>query len=156
MRRKDREISDINEIESIINKCDTVRIGMVDGTMPYVVPMNFGYTNKTLYLHCAREGRKLEILQKNNNVCVEFDNNHILEDGGEKACEWGMKYESVIGFGKALIVSDINEKKHGLNVLMSHYAADYTFKTFDYPDAMLDMTVVIKIEIETISGKRKS
>jgi nitroimidazol reductase NimA-like FMN-containing flavoprotein (pyridoxamine 5'-phosphate oxidase superfamily) len=68
------------------------------------------------------------MLRKNSQVCFEFDLDHeVVAD--EEACEWGMKYRSVIGFGKGSIVEDIHEKKQGLNAIMEHYSSS----NYDYP-----------------------
>ncbi|MCI9135355.1 MAG: pyridoxamine 5'-phosphate oxidase family protein, partial [Lachnospiraceae bacterium] len=40
MRRKDREITDFQEILEIIRKCDVCRIALNDEEFPYMVPLN--------------------------------------------------------------------------------------------------------------------
>ena len=73
MRRKEKEITDKAEIESIIKQSVVCRLAMsVDGS-PYVVPLCFGYAEDVLYLHSAQEGKKIEMLKQNNAVCFEFD-----------------------------------------------------------------------------------
>ena len=42
MRRKDRQITEFNEIIEIIKKCDVCRIALNDKDFPYIVPLNFG------------------------------------------------------------------------------------------------------------------
>jgi len=73
MRRKDREITDNSEIEKIIGKAICCRIGLVDNDEPYIVPVCFGYERNTIYFHSALEGRKVELIKKNNKVCFEID-----------------------------------------------------------------------------------
>lgn len=149
MRRKDKEISDAAVIEAIIEKADVCRLGMVDGDMPYVVPLNFGFRDNTLYFHGALKGRKIEILKKNPNVCVAFD----VVDGAlesEAACEWSMQYQSVIGFGTAAFVDDPEEKRQALGVIM----AQYSDKTFAFPDNKVNATGVFKVAIKTMTGKQ--
>ena len=72
MRRKDREVTDLGAIGRIIGDCKVLRLGMVDGRRPYVVPMNFGFDLRDgvleLYCHSALEGRKIEILRRNPNA----------------------------------------------------------------------------------------
>ena len=86
MRRSDREIKDFDEIIEVINKCDVCRLAINDGDYPYIVPMNFGLNIEdgkvVLYFHCASEGKKLELLRKNNKVAFEMDCGHefILND----------------------------------------------------------------------------
>ncbi len=76
MRRKDREITGIGEIEVIISHADICRIALTENNMPYIVAMNFGYSGgekKRLYFHCATEGRKIDMIRKNSYVCFQMD-----------------------------------------------------------------------------------
>ena len=77
MRRKDREIIDIEQIRDIIEKCKVCRLAMQDEEGLYLVPLNFGYEfekeSLALYFHSAKEGRKLRAIQKNSKVCFEMD-----------------------------------------------------------------------------------
>ena len=67
--KREREVTDINEIKEILDKSMIVHIGMIDGDEPYVVPMNYGYTLEDgelcIYLHGATVGRKIDIIKKN-------------------------------------------------------------------------------------------
>ena len=78
MRRKDKEIADKKEIESIIERANVCRIGLSENNLPYVVPVNFGYKNNNIYFHSAPMGKKIDILKKNNNICFEIDIDHTL------------------------------------------------------------------------------
>jgi hypothetical protein len=69
MRRSDREITDIVEIESILNEAHVCRIGLSVGVEPYIVPLCFGYIGGTIYLHSAMFGKKIAILKKNPRCC---------------------------------------------------------------------------------------
>ena len=64
MRRKEKEIKDKKEIEQIFKYSHVCRLGIFDGKMPYIVPMNFGYRDNILYFHSALEGRKVDIQKK--------------------------------------------------------------------------------------------
>jgi nitroimidazol reductase NimA-like FMN-containing flavoprotein (pyridoxamine 5'-phosphate oxidase superfamily) len=154
MRRDDREITDLPAIEKIISDSDVCRIAMADGNTPYIVTMNFGYTGgekPCLHFHCAPEGRKLEMIRKNNYVCFEMDCDHNIFTG-EKGCDWGMNYNSVVGYGNIFIVQDQIEKKAGLTHIMNHYggSGDYSFD-----EKVLDRTMVLRLEICEMTGKRK-
>lgn len=149
MRRTDKEITDHGEIEQIIRAAVVCRLAMVDDGMPYVVPLNFGYGEGCLYFHCAAAGRKLAILQRNDRVCFLFDLDHQLVRG-EQACQWGMRYRSVIGFGQATLVTERAEKRHGLSMIMAQYGAG----TSDFPDQALADITMFKVTIETMTGKR--
>jgi len=149
LRRHEREITDIGEIENIIKKAQVCRLGLVDGDEPYVVPVFFGYEKNALYFHCALEGRKVELIKRNNKVCFEIDTDvEIL--GKEQACGFTAKYRSVIGVGRAYILDNDNEKIHGLNVLMKQYAEG----DFSFPKEKLDRALVVRIDIESITGKQ--
>ena len=150
MRRKELEITDRAAIDDILARAQVCRVAMADGGQPYVVPLNFGYDGRALYLHCAKEGRKLEILRKNPLVCFEVDIDHKLVIG-DKACARTMKYSSVIGFGRAEILEPGGEKKKGLELLLDHYGGS------DAPlaDKMVDAVEVIRIDIESLTGKTK-
>ena len=148
MRRKDKAIDELAEIEQIVRRSLVCRLGLAEANRPYIVPLSFGFKDSTLYFHSAPEGKKIEILRKNSSVCFEFDLDHeVLVD--EKACKWGIKYRSVIGFGKASFVEDLEEKRKGLDVIMQHYSG----RSFPYPEPAVENTVVIKVEIESMTGK---
>ncbi len=151
MRRSEKEITDKLAIKKIINASLVCRLALSDGNQPYIVPLCFGYQNRTLYFHSAREGKKIDILKKNNRICFEFDvNSEIIE--ADKACNWGMKYQSVIGFGRAVLVENIEEKKKALNIIMNHYSD----RDFQFTDKAINKIAVIKIEIEGMTGKHSS
>jgi len=151
MRRSEKEITDKAEVEEIIRKSLVCRLALVDGERPYIVPLCFGYQDNTLYFHSAREGKKLELLKTNPNVCFEFDTDTELQQG-KSACDWGMTYRSVIGFGDATLVEGIEDKRHALDIIMRQYAEG----TFDYTDAVLKGTAVIKVDISAMTGKRSA
>lgn len=149
MRRKDREIGDRNRIESIIAGATICRIALTDGETPYIVPLNFGYRDNTLYFHSAPTGRKIDMIGSHGRVCFEMDIGHELVES-RKPCGWSMKYRSVIGFGEARIVDDPGEKREALECLVEHYSPGnaYEFSEEDTQDV-----TIIKIAIESMSGK---
>ena len=150
MRRADKEIKDHKKIDEIISKANCCRIALVDGNCPYIVPVNFTVSNNHLYFHSAKEGRKIDILRKNNFVCFEMDiEGQIVK--GQKACSWGMKYVSVIGFGQAFFIENNTGKKMALDLLMEKYAGK---SGFSYADDELDKIIVIDVRIDTITGKQ--
>ncbi len=149
MRKKDKEIKDITALEEILKSASVCRLGMCDGDRPYVVPFCFGYEDNALYFHCASEGKKLEMLRKNNNVCFEIDIDCEVVKA-DRACDWGMKYKSVIGFGKAVFVEDAESKRKALDVIMQQYSEG----TFEYSEKAFKNTTIIKVEIESMTGKQ--
>ena len=155
MRKKDREIKDTKELEEILQKADVCRIAFaVDGT-PYIVTMNFGYVwkdNLILYFHCAKEGKKLELMKRNNMVCFEMDIDHELVRS-ENACDWGMKYRSIVGLGLLESVAEEEEKKRGLDCIMDHYG--FNGKKA-YNEKALGLTEILKLTTTEFTGKKKT
>jgi hypothetical protein len=152
MRRNEREIKDRKDIDEIINRCRVCRLAICDEGQPYIVPLNFGYDGRFLYFHTAPEGKKIDIIKRNNRVGFEFD---ILHDivTAEQACKWGAKYESVMGSGTAEIVDDLKTKKEALEWIMRQYGNG----VWDFKEEILKKTVVLRVRILEITGKaRKS
>jgi len=150
MRRKEKEITERMPVDDIVHRALICRLAMCDGSQPYVIPLNFGYDGKALYFHCAREGKKLDILKKNNRVCFEVDVDHEVVKG-ESPCDWSMKAKSVIGFGTAVLLEAPEEKRKALDIIMAHYGAK---PPFSYKDKGLEKALVIKVRIETMTGKK--
>ena len=148
MRRNEREIKDRKDIDDIIKRCRVCRLAMCEDGQPYVVPLNFGYDGRFLFFHTAPEGRKIDIIKRNNRVGFEFD---ILHDivTAEQACKWGAKYESVMGSGTAEIVDDLESKKEVLECIMRQYGNG----AWDFKEEILKKTLVLRVRILEISGK---
>ncbi|MGZ3514062.1 MAG: pyridoxamine 5'-phosphate oxidase family protein [Thermodesulfobacteriota bacterium] len=149
MRKKDKEINDNAEIESILNRAEVCRLGLCYNNIPYIVPLNFGYKDNCIYLHSFPEGQKIDFLKRNNNVCFEIDVDCKLLNA-EKPCDWSMKYRSVIGFGKASLLQELQQKKAALDIIMAHYSNG----TYEYPENVMNALSVIKVRIESITGKK--
>jgi nitroimidazol reductase NimA-like FMN-containing flavoprotein (pyridoxamine 5'-phosphate oxidase superfamily) len=152
MRRKEREISDKALIESVIRKSDVCRVAFADNNIPYIVTLNFGYSGGEkpgLYFHCAPEGRKLEMMKKNSHVCFQMDTDHHLTKG-DKGCDWGMKYKSIIGYGKLSVVGNEEGRKKGLDLIMDQYGGS---GKYDYDPKVFSRTIILFLEITEITAK---
>ncbi len=150
MRRTDKEITNRREIDTILSKATVCRIGLVDNSVAYVVPLNFGYRNNCLYFHSAPIGKKIELITQNNIVCFEVDINHELKNSGIP-CKWSSKYASVIGYGKASFITGSAQKKDALNIIIDHYSSE---TSGNFPEKNLREVIIIKIEITQITGKK--
>jgi uncharacterized protein len=149
MRKKEKEIADFREIEAILIKADICRLGLSDGGIPYIVPLNFGYRDRTLYFHTGHEGKKIDILKKNNMVCFEADIDAELIRA-DVACGWSMKYRSVVGTGRAVFVEDRSEKAQALDIIMTHYSENVGWT---YREKSFEKACIIKVVIDDISGR---
>lgn len=149
MRRKEKEITDPVLLQSVIDEAIVCRLALCDGATPYIVPMNFGYKDGRLYFHCAREGRKLDILRKNPQVCFEMDvHTDIMK--AEEACNWSIGFKSIIGYGDAVLVEDFRTKKEALDIIMEKYSGA---KGFEYPDKAVYNVGIIQVDIKSMTGK---
>jgi nitroimidazol reductase NimA-like FMN-containing flavoprotein (pyridoxamine 5'-phosphate oxidase superfamily) len=150
MRRKDKEIIDCHLIERILTEAHIIRLAMVDEDEPYLVAMNYAYIDGHLYMHSAKEGKKIEILKKSNKVAFQTEIGVELVLN-EENCSCGTRYLSVFGRGKAFFIDENQEKKQALDAIMTKYARKVAF---EYPAEVFDRTLVIKVEIEFMTGKK--
>jgi nitroimidazol reductase NimA-like FMN-containing flavoprotein (pyridoxamine 5'-phosphate oxidase superfamily) len=153
MRRKDKEIKERSQIEEIIRCAQVCRLAMVDNGEPYMVPLCFGYADNALYFHTGPQGRKIDVLKKNNRVCFEMDID-CQPKAAETACKWSMNYKSVIGFGRATFIDADDEKRKALDLIMQQYAGGYGSHDRIFSGEKVDKTLIIKVEIEKITGKQ--
>lgn len=154
MTRRERQVTDIDEIIKILDKSKVLHLGLVDGDEPYVVPMNYGYEfvdgKMVVYLHGAKRGRKLDVIRKNPKVFFELECD-IVPFEGEVACKYGITYASVMGRGVAEIVEEPEIKMHGLSVLMK----TQTGKDFTFNEKLVSVVSVIKIDVSEFTAKHR-
>ncbi|MGN1061482.1 MAG: pyridoxamine 5'-phosphate oxidase family protein [Candidatus Coproplasma sp.] len=152
MRKSNREIKEFNKIIEILDRCQVIRLGLHDKDYPYIVPLSFGWEvsggKLNLYFHCAKEGKKLDLIAANGKVCVEAD---ILN--GYKPTEKSVTadYESIIAFGTAEeVIGD--EAIHGIKLLLDHCG----ISGYSPEDCVLTKIVAVyKISVDTITGKKR-
>lgn len=153
MRRKDREVTDINTIVGIIDECNIIRIGIADGDFPYIVPVNFAYTVENeqicFYIHGAMAGKKYEML--NASPYCSFEMDIPLEmDCIEEAKDVTMRYKSVMGKCQVEFLED-DEKQSAIdNIIMARYEET---KNFEYNKATVKRTAVAKLTVMELSAK---
>ena len=155
MRRKDREIVDINDKMAIIAECKVCRLGLSENNFPYIVPLNYGYifeNNKlTLFFHGAKEGKKIEMIKNNNNACFEIDCDGKLIER-DKPSNYSYEYKSIIGFGKIYFLETNEDKTNGLNKLMKQQTGKDI--NYNYTEVELNGVCVYKMIVEEFTGKQ--
>lgn len=154
MRRSDREVADRSEIIEIMRRCDVCRLALNDGDYPYILPLNFGMDASgggvILYFHGAAQGRKYDIISRDNRASFEMDCSHrIVTRSERKSCT--MEYESVIGRGRIELVGG-GEKLEALRRLNAHYGAE----NLEIDEAVAQRTVVMKLTVEDMTAKRRA
>lgn len=154
MRRKDREVTELSAILDIVDHCKVCHIAMMDGEWPYVLGMNFGYVYEdgklVIYLHSAKDGKKLELLKKNDRVGFEMDYDHEIVPAAY-ACAYNFRYASVMGYGHCEFVTDVDEKIRALELLMKHQ----TGQEFVMEPKHTLAVEVMKITAIEFTGKRR-
>jgi len=156
MRRTDRQINSQDELLSIVKEGKVIHIAFCDNTEPYIVTLNYGFVcdvenRMRFYFHSANEGRKINIIKTNPRVCFSI----TLCDPfitGDKACNYGMKYRSIVGYGTIRFVDDAKEKIEGLNLLMEQYTGK---SSWEYDEESMKKTTVTCLEVDEMAGKRK-
>lgn len=155
MRRKDREVTELQEILSIIEEAGYLHLSLFDGAYPYIVPLHYGWEYKEerlfFYMHAAREGHKLDLIRQNPCACIQLDCRVSLVSGGEVPCHYGAYYASVIATGRAQLVENPAEKIHALQLLMSQQ----TGRDFSITPDMADSVAVICFEALDVSAKAR-
>jgi nitroimidazol reductase NimA-like FMN-containing flavoprotein (pyridoxamine 5'-phosphate oxidase superfamily) len=150
MRRKEKEIVDRDLIDEIVRDCQVCRLGMARENRPYVVPVSFGYDGEAIYFHSAREGKKIDYIRANSEVCFEFERGVRLVDNGAEPCEWTVAFQSLIGYGHVHELVGDDEKSEGLSQIVEQYAG----KGLGFNQKAMGGTRVWKIAIDEITGKQ--
>lgn len=148
MRRSERQITEPQALEAMLGKGVACHLALVDQGEPYLVTLNYGFRAGTLYFHCANEGKKLEILKCSGRVCFSVVTRHELLVA-EKACDFSMKFESVVGYGRPRFIEGKEQKTQALDIIMAQYSAG----AFQFPDGALSATTVFAIDIDEMTGK---
>ncbi|NCB15165.1 pyridoxamine 5'-phosphate oxidase family protein [Aminivibrio sp.] len=153
VRRKDREITEGAEMYEILDRAFTGHLALCSGGEPYVVPLCFGVMNGAVYFHCAREGRKLDILARNPRGCFQAQCDEDLVRSAERPCGWGMLYKSVMMSGPVTVVEDEQEKAAALLAIMKKYAGEDF--SHEFSPAECASVTVLRLDPEERSGKAR-
>lgn len=155
MRRKDREITDLAQIEEILKQAKILHLGLSDEDGLYIVPLHYGYLLEngtlTLYMHGAGAGRKYRAAAANSPAFVEIDTGATLLSGGDDACRYSAAYRSVMGPGRLSLVSDAAEKMGALAILMK----TQTGRDFAVTPEMAASVSVFKVVLDSFTAKSK-
>ena len=154
MTKRERQVTDEKQILHILDTAKVLHLGLAVNDEPYVVPMNYGYTMEdgklVLYLHSAVRGKKLDMIRANPRVFFELDCD-LAPFEGQKPCQYGLVYSSVMGRGTASIVEDVEEKKRAMVYLMK----TQTHKDFEFRDEWVSIVAVIRIDVEEYTAKHR-
>ena len=156
MRKPERQVTDMETIQRILDTCKVCRLGMQDGKDVYILPMNYGYRLEgeklILYFHGSKEGKKMGLLEGEPRVGFEMDCGHGLMTG-RLACQHSFYYASIIGTGRAQIIEDPAEKLEALSILMKHQTGK-DFDEFQTNPRLEKAVSIIKVEADGYTCKK--
>lgn len=150
MRLKNRQVSQ-SEAEEILHRGQYGVLSLNGGgDYAYGVPLSYVFLENSIYLHCAPEGKKLSLLRQNNKVCFG-----VVAEAGPLPQKFSMKYQSALAFGRVVEVEAREEKLAALIALVQKYYRDPAEieKGKEYAAASLDKTLVLRLDIDHLTGK---
>jgi uncharacterized protein len=150
VRRKEREITNVEEIQKTLKVTNYVTIALCMNNEPYLVALNHGYDEKNncIYFHCAPEGKKLIFAQANNRIWGQA----ILDFGVTDECDYA--YTSVHFSGTMKLISELSEKQHAMEVLVRQVALNPELKLAKIKPEKLEQTTMGRIDMAYMSGKK--
>lgn len=166
MRRQEKEVCDQKELENIILSSPYMVLGLTEPlgaqnnpatpsgetAPPYLVPLDFGYQDRCVYFHCARQGKKLDLLAQNSNVFLLFVNYDGLINRNKNgtACNFSTKYSSVMATGQAQILTDEELREEALHIILQRYKLEH----LPINPASMAATCLVQVKITDLSGKQ--
>ncbi|MBE6974913.1 MAG: pyridoxamine 5'-phosphate oxidase family protein [Ruminococcaceae bacterium] len=154
MTKRERQITDPVLIRRILDRAKVLHLGLCANNEPYVVPMNYGYTEEdghpVIYLHSAVRGKKLDMIRENPNIFFTLECD-LQPFEGNLPCQYGLAYSSVMGKGQARIIEDVEEKKRAMSILMK----TQTGKDFSFEDRLVSVVAVIRIDVTAYTAKHR-
>jgi nitroimidazol reductase NimA-like FMN-containing flavoprotein (pyridoxamine 5'-phosphate oxidase superfamily) len=150
VRRKDKEISEVSVLQTILKTTQYVTIAMCKENQPYLVSLSHGYDEKRncIYFHCATEGRKLEYL-KSSKVWGQ-----ALLDYKYSPSECTHLYASVHFSGTAVLIEDLQEKRQAMECMTRQLDHDPEPLLAELTDERLSRVTMGRIDIESMTGKK--
>ena len=154
MRLHRRKVEDPKIIREILDECSVMRIGIRDEEGMFIVPVNYGYELEeedgylrlTLYFHGAAEA-----LAADPETAIEMDCRHEVITG-DYSCSYSYAYRSIMGNGKAVLLTGAEEKQYALARLMEHMAPG---TVIEFGPEALARTNVYRINVAHFTAKER-
>jgi nitroimidazol reductase NimA-like FMN-containing flavoprotein (pyridoxamine 5'-phosphate oxidase superfamily) len=152
LQKKEREIQDPKTIEEILKRGRYAVIALCRENRPYVLTLSYGYdpSKRALYFHTAHKGLKMEYIKANPTVCAT-----VIEDRGYVMGKCAHAYRSVVFQGTMRVVGSLEEKKYGMDVLLSHLEKkpEVVRKRSLANEQAYDRAAILRLDILKITGK---
>ena len=150
MRRNDKQVTERETLLSIIDQSPYVVIAFA-GKAPYAVPLDFSRLDEHIYVHCAKEGRKIDLMREDSRVFLLFVNyGGLFCHTPGVACGISTKFTSVMAVGEAAMLDDVAEKEKAFQAMLAKHKID----PLPIPPKALDKTFMFKVKILDMSGKQ--
>lgn len=154
MRRKEKAITDPEEMASVLREAKHVTVAMSLNDEPYLVTLSHVYDDRgrCIYFHCAREGKKIEILRSNNRVWGQG-----LIDGGYQQGSCDHFFKTTQFYGRVTFVEDLEEKGYALKLMIKKLDEnpEKVIKEQITSDS-LRRALIGRIDISFMSGKKSN
>jgi len=153
-RKPDRGSYDRETVHSILDEGLVAHVGILQGGTPLVIPMTYGRVEEQMYLHGSAASRLLRDA-RDVDVCVTV----TLLDGlvlARSLINHSMNYRSVVIFGKAKQVTDLDEKSSALDAVTEHIISGRVAATRKNSVKEINSTLVLSIPINEASAKIRS
>jgi nitroimidazol reductase NimA-like FMN-containing flavoprotein (pyridoxamine 5'-phosphate oxidase superfamily) len=150
VRRRDREVTDPEELRRVLRSTKYVTVALCMDDTPYLVSLSHGFDEEhnCLYFHCAPEGKKLVYAKVNARVWGQA----VLDYGVTDECDYA--YTSVHFQGTLSIIDDFAEKQHGMEVMVHQLSTTPEAKLAKIKPEKLATTTMLRIDITGVTGKR--
>jgi len=148
----------LSEMEEVLKRSEVGRLALCDGSMPYIIPLNFLYEDGKIVFHCAWEGKKLDLIAKNPDCCFEVDE-FMGETGYHYESECHLDYDSVLAFGKARVDNDEREKIRLLQLFAEKYSEPYRRPVSEggrrFTAEQIGECCCVVIDVAELTGRRE-
>jgi nitroimidazol reductase NimA-like FMN-containing flavoprotein (pyridoxamine 5'-phosphate oxidase superfamily) len=139
------------EMEEILQEEVLGYLGLSMNGTPYVVPLNYAYIDGKIIFHCALTGKKLDYIRANPQVCFTVGRQSGLIKRHDEGEPCHPDNDSVICYGTARIIEDVDERHEVLNAFN---------RCFDIgaEEISLDSAVkcgAVEIVIQEMTGRRE-
>ena len=149
MRRWKQQIS--NEEALSVLKAETRGVLSMVGEdgYPYGIPMNHWYCEEDgkLYFHGAKEGQKIDLIQKNDKVCYT-----VVEKGRANEGEWALNARSIVVFGRIAVVAEEEKAKKICTELCRKFTDDEAYLKQELEHAF-PRVLCLELTPEHVTGK---
>ncbi|MDQ6419004.1 pyridoxamine 5'-phosphate oxidase family protein [Paenibacillus sp. LHD-117] len=158
VRMSKRLCTDETRIETFLKEAQIAFLGLADGEFPYVVPLNFVWTDGSFYFHAAEEGRKMEVIGRNPEACVTVSEAYGTLPHPVPA-HTDTAYMSVMAFGRVEPVGDLEEATAAMQAMLDKYAPGFHRERLAkshverYRSSMGSKTAVFKLNVRQLTAK---